>query len=62
MVIFQAEGPKEAANRFTKDLVESNEQMMRDLKKRAIVIDASALTYLTTHPDSLQHFINVSKT
>jgi len=62
MIIFQAQGAHEAQKVFTEELVEDNESMMRELKKRAVVIDASALTFLTTNPDSLKHFINVAKT
>ena len=34
---------------------------MSELKKRAIVIDADALSFLQTHPDSLKYFIIVAK-
>lgn len=62
MVIYQAQGPVEAKERFTQNLVEDNESLMRELKPRAIVFDSGALSYLMLNPDSLQHFINVAKT
>ena len=62
MVIFQAQGDEEAEKVFTRDLVENNEYMLKELKKRAIVIDAYALSFLSSHPESLKHFINVAKT
>jgi magnesium-transporting ATPase (P-type) len=62
MTIFGAKGAEEASKRFTKNLVDDNETMMKDLRKRAIVIDADALLYLTEHPDNLKYFISVAKT
>ena len=35
---------------------------MEDLRNRAIIFDAEALTFLTKNPQSLKHFINVAKT
>jgi magnesium-transporting ATPase (P-type) len=62
MIIYQAQGPMEAKERFTQNLVEDNESLMRELKPRAIVFDSGALSYLMLNPNSLQHFINVAKT
>lgn len=61
MEIFQAEGPDQAKKVFTQALVEHNEKLMEQGKKRAIVFDAGALTYLTSTPTSLKHFINIAK-
>lgn len=61
MIIFEAKGKEGAEKLFTDELVANNESMMSELKKRAIVIDADALSFLQTHPDSLKNFIIVAK-
>lgn len=62
MVIFQAQGSKEAEKLFTEELVRNNQNMMEELRKRAVIFDAEALTFLTKTPQSLKHFITVAKT
>jgi len=62
MVIYQAQGPQEAKERFTESLVDDNIMLMKELKPRAIVFDSGALSYLTANPQSLKHFINIAKT
>jgi len=46
MVVFQAKGKEQAESVFNQKLEEDNESMMREMKKRAVVIDADAFSYL----------------
>lgn len=62
MILFEAQGAKGAEKLFTPDLVKNNELLMEELKSRAVIFDAEALTYLVKNPQSLKYFINVAKT
>ena len=62
MILFEAQGAKGAVKVFNEDLVKNNQLLMEDLKKRAVIFDAEALTFLTKNPQSLKYFINVAKT
>jgi len=61
MVVFQAKGKEQAESVFNQKLEEDNESMMREMKKRAVVIDADAFSYLWLNPYSLRSFITVAK-
>jgi len=54
MVVFEVKGAKQAEERFTDEFVRDNQSMIEEMKKRAIVIDAEALSYLQTHPEHLK--------
>jgi len=60
MVIFQAKG-EEAIKEFNDEQVLNNENMIQDMRKRGIVIDAEALSFLTQHPEYLKNFITIAK-
>ena len=62
MILFEAQGAKEAEKLFNDELVKNNESLMEELKNRAVIFDAEALTFLTKTPQSLKYFINVAKT
>lgn len=61
MVLFEAKGAHGAETKFTEELVRDNETMLTEMKKRGVIIDAEALSFLTTNPDYLKNFINVAK-
>ena len=62
MVLFEIQGAKAAEKCFNQELVNNNQLLMEDLKKRAIIFDAEALTFLMKNPQSLKYFISVAKT
>lgn len=61
MILFEAKGARAAKEKFTYKLVEDNESMQKEYKKRGVIIDAEALTFLAANPDNLKHFITVAK-
>ena len=54
MVIFEAKGSVAAEKLFNDELVKTNQSLLSELRKRAIVIDADALSFLVLNPDSLK--------
>lgn len=46
MVLFEIKGADMAREKFTQAIVDDNESMMHEMKKRGIVIDAEAFSYL----------------
>ena len=62
MTLFEAQGAKAAEKLFNQELVRTNQSLMEELKNRAIIFDADALTFLTMNPQSLKYFISVAKT
>lgn len=62
MILFEAQGSKAAEKLFNQELEHQNKILMEDLKKRAIIFDAEALTFLMKNPQSLKYFISFAKT
>lgn len=61
MIIYRAKGKEEAAKEFNEERVKDNEDLMREMRKRAIIMDADALSFLCLHPNNLKCFIIIAK-
>lgn len=54
MVLYVAKGKEKAASLFNEAKVKDNEDLQKELRKRAIIMDAEALSFLCLHPQNLK--------
>ena len=60
--IFKLRTPTQVADFCSKAFIERNENLMRQKKRRALIVEATALTSITEKPELEMNFIRVSKT